>query len=101
MMKGNKGKGNRKERGKGESKKEVRKEGREGNSRSGDADEYLKQKFQAFLFRTFPIEYPREYKRVNQSNFHLKTAIKQQQKSQGATRNDYYKDRKSLLIQIC
>jgi len=98
MKKGRKGKGNRKERGKGESKKKVRKEGREENSRSGDASKYLKQKFQAFLFRTFHIEHPREYKGINQSNFHLKTAIKQQQKSQGATKNDYYKDRKSLLI---
>ena len=78
--------------------KKKGKEGREENSRSGDASEYLKQKFQAFLFRTFHIEHPREYKGINQSNFHLKTAIKQQQKSQGATKNDYYKDRKSLLI---
>lgn len=76
MKKGRKGKGNRKGRGKGGSKKEVRKEGREENSRSGDASKYLKQKFQAFLFRTFHIEHPREYRRINQSNFHLKTVIK-------------------------
>ena len=75
--KGREGKG---KQGKGrERKKEGRNrdEGRKGKRAllevEKDANKYLKQKFQALWGRTFQIEHPREYKKINQSTFQLNT----------------------------
>lgn len=67
-----------------------------------DANKYLKQKFQAFWFGTFHIEHPREYKRINQSNFqlHSTVGILKGKKSTATTKNDYFKGIKLLLIWI-
>lgn len=66
-----------------------------------DANTYFKQKCQAFSFRTFRIEYPREYKRINQSNFQLNTRQpssreKKKKKSQATTKTDNCRDKISI-----
>ena len=72
-MKGRKEGGRERVKRKQEKKERRRERGRKMAEVEADANTYSKQKCRAFSFRTFHIEHPREYKRINQSNFQLNT----------------------------